>query len=251
MRIHLIIGILLASFDTVLAKTTLRVGLVEGGPMTVIKADDPNPGGASPIFLNAYVFPEIKKKFDVRVVWDLSPASRLFKELASGRLDMLCFVVKTPEREKLFNFSSVDMFKEAGGLIVRKDFVPNQDTVNPKDLSGKTIGQLNGTYMPEFYQQYKIKSYQISGEDVSQRISDLVDSKRIDGAFIHVYATAQYLVKKSNAKSIKAVRLLESPPFSVTVAYRKDLDPTLKNSIDDSLRKHKGRFDEIVKSLVK
>ncbi|WP_168196382.1 ABC transporter substrate-binding protein [Bdellovibrio sp. NC01] len=219
--------------------------------MAVFKAGETNPGGVGPLFLNTFIFPEVEKKYDLKVVWDLSPTARLFKELANGNLDMMCFVARTSEREKIFAFSSVDMFNEAGGLVVRKDRYAGKDTITPQELAGKTIGQLIGTYVPGFYEKYKIKSFQVSGEDVPQRISDLVESKRVDGAYIHVHATAQYLVKTSNLKQLKAVKVVGWPPLSITVAYRKNIDPALKNAIDEALRKNKFHFDEMIKNFLK
>jgi len=235
----------------IFAKTSFRVGLVEGGPAAILKARDSTPQGAAPIFFEKYIFPELKKKFDLEVSWDLSPAPRLFRELSNGHLDMLCFVAKTPEREKLYAFSSVEMFHETGVLIVHMDSFPGKDSIPPQDLTGKTIGQLIGTYIPDFYSLYKVKILEISGDDVSQRISDLVNNKRIDGAFILLQETAQYLVQSNNLKHLKVVKLTDWPPVTVTAAYRKDIDPALKSFIDDLLRKHKGQFEELIKSYMK
>jgi ABC-type amino acid transport substrate-binding protein len=226
--------------------TPFRVGVVGGGPHALIEPGAKVPSGYAPDFFQKFVFPEIAKKFSLEIQWDLSPASRLLKEIEKGRLDMMFMIVKTPEREKVMNFSAEPFLSEPGGIIVGKDFPIEGGVVPPDQLKDRIVGQMGGTYIPDFFATYKIKSYELSGDDVGNRLMNLIGSKRIDAVFVHLYSVTEYILKSHDfSHTLKAVPLSKAiPPFQVYIGFKKNLDPEIKKQIDELIRKNRKLYPQ-------
>jgi ABC-type amino acid transport substrate-binding protein len=223
------------------AATPFRVGVVSGGPHTLVDQGAKVPTGYAPEFFQKFVFPEIAKKFSLEIQWDLSPASRLLKEIEKGRLDMMFLLVKNPEREKIMVFSAEPFLSEPGGIIVGKDFPIENGVVTPDQLRDRIVGQMSGTYIPQFFATYKIKSYELSGEDIGNRLMNLVGSKRIDAVFVHLYSVTDYILKLHDLNhALKAVPLSKAvPAFEVYIGFKKSIDPAIKKQIDELIRKNR------------
>lgn len=222
------------------AAIPFRVGVVGGGPHILIEPGAKFPTGYAPEFFQKFVFPEIAKKFSLEIQWDLSPPSRLLNELEKGRVDMVFLLVKNPAREKVMVFSAEPFLSEPGGIIVGKDFPAEDGVISPEQLKERTVGQMSGTYVPEFYSKYKIKSFQLSGEDIGNRLMNLVISKRIDAVFVHLDSVAEYILKLNDLNhSLKAVPLSKAvPKFQVYIGFKKNIDPALKKQIDELIQKN-------------
>lgn len=223
------------------AATPFRVGVVAGGPHVLVAPGAKVPTGSAPDFFQRFVFPEIAKKFSLEIQWDLSPASRLIKELEKGRLDMMFLLVKSPEREKLITYSAEAFISEPGGIIIGKDFPIENGVIAPEQLKERIVGQMSGTYIPDFFATYKIKSYELGGDDIGNRLMNLVGLKRIDAVFVHLYSVTEYILKLHDLGSgLKAVPLSKTiPPFQVYIGFKKDIDPALKKQIDELIRKNR------------
>lgn len=234
-----VILISLVSLST-LAAIPFRVGVIGGGPHVVVDPGAKFPTGHAPEFFQKFVFPEIAKKFSLEIQWDLSPASRVLYEIEKGRIDMVFLLVKNPAREKVMVFSAAPFLSEPAGIIVGKDFPAEGGAISPAQLKDRTVGQMGGTYVPEFFSQHKIKSYPLSGEDIGNRLMNLVISKRIDAVFIHLNSVAEYILKLYDLNhSLKALPLSNSvPPVQVYVGFKKNIDPALKNQIDELIQKN-------------
>lgn len=223
------------------AATPFRVGVVSGGPHVLVEPGAKVPTGTAPDFFQRFVFPEIAKKFSLEIQWDLSPASRLLKELEKGRLDMMFLLVKSPEREKWITYSAEPFISEAGGIIVAKDFPIENGVITPEQLKDRIVGQMSGTYIPDFFATYKIKSYELAGDDIGNRLMNLVGLKRIDAVFVHLYSVTEHILKLHDlGQGLKAVPLSKAiAPFQVYIGFKKDIDPALKKQIDELIRKNR------------
>lgn len=230
-----------------LAAQPFRVGVVNGGPHVIVGKDAKVPTGTAPEFFEKYVFPEITKKFNLSIQWELSPASRLIRELSRGGIDMMFMLIKTPEREKDFSYSAEPVFSDRGSLIVAKDFPTENGTISPEQLKGKVIGQMVGTFVPDIFMKYQAKSFELSGDDISSRLMSLVEAKRIDAVFIHFQSIAEYTIKANNLQSsLKAVPFsAEVPVFEAYVAFKKNIDPAIKKEIEELVRKNRKHYPQI------
>lgn len=222
------------------AAKPFRVGVVGGGPHVLIEPGAKFPTGHAPEFFQKFVFPEIAKTFSLEIQWDLSPASRLLNEIENGRLDMMFLLVKNPEREKAMIFSAEPFLSEPGGIIIGKDFPSEEGVIAPEQLKDRIVGQMSGTYVPDFFLKYKIKSYQLSGDDIGNRLMNLVGSKRIDAVFVHLHSVTEYILKEYDmGQNLKAMPLSKAVPhFQVYIGFKKNIDPALKKQIDELIQKN-------------
>lgn len=228
------------------AAQPFRVGVVNGGPHVLVERDAKVPTGMAPEFFQKYVFPEITKKFNLAIQWDLSPTSRLFRGISKGDLDMMFMVIKTPEREKVYSYSAEPFFYDRAGLIVAKDFSTLNGAISPEQLRGKVVGQMVGTLIPEIFKEYQVKSYELSGDDIGNRLISLVGAKRIDAVFVHFISVAEYILKANHLQdSLKAVPLsTEVPPFEAYVIFKKNIDPAIKKEIEELIRKNRKHYPQ-------
>jgi polar amino acid transport system substrate-binding protein len=220
---------------TVNAAEPLRVAAVQGPPHVTSSEANP-PTGVAPDFLTKYVFPEIKKKFKIETVWRSSPFKRELRDLENSNIDMLFFVLKTPEREKIFNYSSEPFLSEYPGMIVHKDFQKGKTTASIHDFAGKTVGVMAGAVLPEEFIKLKINTVSLSGDDIGERLSNLVETHRIDGVFVHLASITQDIVERNKFDNLKSVEVTDTPQNKVYVAFSKKLSPAVTNEIDRLMR---------------
>lgn len=221
--------LLLLLCDTSHAQT-LRVGAVHGPPHVLVEG--PIPEGAAYEFFSKYVFPALKKKFQLTVQWKSSPFKRELLEMENDQLDMVFFMVKTPEREKVFNFSAEPFLSEPPGMIVAKNAHRAKASVSIKEFKGKTIGQMAGSSIPEYMKVHGINTFYLSGSDVGERLSNLVESRRIDGVFVHLVSITEYMVEKNNFINLKSVYIRDVPVSKVWIGYNKKLSLEVRQEID-------------------
>lgn len=209
----------------------LRVAAVQGPPH-VTDAESGKPSGFAPAFMAKYVFPELKKKFNMDVVWKGSPFKRELRDLENDNIDMLFFVLRTPEREKIFNYSSEPFISELPGMIVAKDFHKGKTSVSVKEFAGKTVGQMAGAVVAEPFIKNKTKVIFLSGEDVGERLSNLVETHRIDGVFVHLSSITEDIVERNKFVKLKSVQIHDMEPYKVWIAFSKKLAPEVREEID-------------------
>ncbi|MBO9668538.1 MAG: transporter substrate-binding domain-containing protein [Bdellovibrio sp.] len=191
-------------------------------------------------FFQTHILPELKKKLNLDVEWVQSPLKRSLHDAEKGQIDVMFLLVKNPDRMKTFDFADEPYVTEQPGLIVRKDFNAGLDALPMSLFENKTIGQMAGSTVPDYFISHKIKSLFLSGNDLAERLSILVENRRIDGVFIHLYSVTDYIVKKNNFKNLRAVKITGVPPYPAYVVFNKSLDPAVKKEINQLLKKHRS-----------
>ncbi|QLY26645.1 ABC transporter substrate-binding protein [Bdellovibrio sp. KM01] len=223
------------------ARELLRVAAVQGPPH-VVNAEANPPQGSGPDFMVKYIFPELKKKFKINVVWKSSPFKRELRDLENNQIDVLFFIVKTPEREKIFDYSAEPFISEHAGIIVHKDFHKGKNSASMSDFAGKTVGLMAGASMPPEFKQYKIKTITLSGVDLGERLSNLVETNRIDGVFVHLSSVTREMVETNKYPNLKSIEITDIPMYKVYVAFSKKLSPEIKNEIDSLLKANRKYY---------
>jgi len=90
-------------------------------------------------------------------------------DLAKNKIDALPLVGRTPEREKLFDFT-VPYLQMHGAIVVRDD----QDTIHTlKDLSGKEVAVMKGDNAEEFLRRSNLNTEIIQRSTFKQALSEL------------------------------------------------------------------------------
>ncbi|WP_413560680.1 substrate-binding periplasmic protein [Bdellovibrio sp. HCB209] len=213
----------------------LRIGAIDSPPHVTDAQSNP-PKGEFIAFLQKYILPPVIKKHKVKVEWHSAPLKRQFRDLEVGNLDVLLMVLRNPEREKVYNYSEDPVIADQPGMIVPKNLFKNRDSVSIKEFSGKNVGLVAGAFVPEYFQQNKINTVVIAGEDAGERIPNLVETKRIDAAFIYLNSITEGVVRNSKIPSIKSVTVTDVPPYSMYLAYNKKVSAKVRNEIDTQLR---------------
>ncbi|MCK5188569.1 MAG: transporter substrate-binding domain-containing protein, partial [Methylococcales bacterium] len=101
---------------------------------------------------------EALKVMGHKVTYEVSPWSIIKQNLEQGKLDALPLVGRTPEREKLFDFT-FPYIKLYGAVFVRND---ENDINNISDLSGRRVGVMRNDNAEEFMLREHITDQLIS-----------------------------------------------------------------------------------------
>ncbi|WP_413586967.1 substrate-binding periplasmic protein [Bdellovibrio sp. HCB274] len=236
----LLLAVQLGLLQNVQAETLLRIAAVPGPPH-VTKSEVNPPEGALPEFMIKYVLPPVIEKFKLKVVWRGAPLKREFRALEIGDLDMLFMIVKTPDREEMYHFSAEPLMTEQPGMIVSKKLFKDRTSVSIRDFTGKTVGQMAGSLVPQFFIDNKINYITLNGEDVGVRLSNLVENNRIDGVFIHLVSVTEGVINANKFNNLKSVTIEDVPAYSTYIAYNKKLSAEIRAEIDRQIvlnRKH-------------
>ncbi|WP_413578093.1 substrate-binding periplasmic protein [Bdellovibrio sp. HCB290] len=241
--VFLLTGVCFAVSQTASAASEafLRVAAVSAPPHVTMSEVNP-PEGALADFMMKYILPTVAEKFKLTVVWKGAPLKREFRDLEVGDLDMLFMVVKTPEREQKYHFSTEPLITEQPGMIVSKSQFKGRSAISVKELSGKTVGQMAGSLVPDFFKQNNINFITLTGQDVGVRLSTLVENKRIDGVFIHLVSVTDGVIAANKLEKLKSVALEDAPAFSTYVAYNKKLSPEIRAEIDRLIALHRKHY---------
>lgn len=225
----------------------LRVSGIEAGPHVVYTSESSRPGGLVPQFLDLYLAPDLKAKFNMTIEWHQAPNARLLKELETGELDMLCFLGKTPEREKLYLFSKEHFISGQPSMIVRKDFIKGTEVTNLSIFKNKTIAMMSGVLVPSFIAEQNIHVYPLTGFNISDQTLSLLESGKIDGVFIYLNQVAEFIAAAHKPKDILKVVKLPLDNFKVYVAFKKTISPDLRELIEQTFIKYRPEYEEMLK----
>lgn len=231
----------LLSFSVSQAKV-LRISGLEGGPHIIYEPGGPRPGGLVPKFVDLYLQKSLKEKFGMDIEWHQAPASRLLHELETDELDLLCFLSKNPEREKIYAYSKEPFLVGRNSIIVRKDIMAGNEVHNYQAFKNKTIGVMLGLAQPAAFAENKIQIFPLTGANITSRTLSLIEKKRIDGVFVHQNQVAEFVIKDGNYQDKLKVVQLPEEPFKVYLAFRKGISPELKSFIEQIFFRHHSDY---------
>jgi len=225
----------------------LRIAGIEGGPHFLYDANSTRPGGLVPQFVDQYIAPALKAKYNMNIEWHQAPTARLLKELEVGDLDVLCFLIVTPGRQKTYAFAKEPFISGHPSMIVRKGFVKGNEISDYSAFKNKMISMMAGVHIPPFIEENKITLYPLTGYNFSDRTLSLLANGRIDGIFIHLHQVAEYMVLNNNmSDSLKVVKL-PGPEFKIYPAFHKNLSPDLVNFLDQTFTKNCEEYLKLMK----
>jgi hypothetical protein len=222
-------------------RTVFRIGSIASPPHVTDAQSNP-PKGRLIEYLQAAILPPVIEKNNLKIEWHSAPLKRQFRDLENGHVDVLLMVLKTPEREKTYNYSSVALVTESPAMIVHRDDFKNRKTVSVREFTGKTIGLLGGALVPDFLKEHDIKSITVAGDDAGERIPNLVETKRVYAAFFYSYSIADGVAKMTKSKgkgeNLRAVTIGDLPKYELYIAYNKKVSAKIRDEIDEQIRKY-------------
>ncbi len=130
------------------------------------------------------------------VSFEVGPWSKLQSDLASGQIDALPLVGRTPERELLYDFTTpyIQLF---GGIVVRK----GSDIQQAEDLKGRAILVMRGDNAEEFLRREQISDHLILTTTFEEAFKRL--SQGEGDAVVVQQLVAQGLLKQMDLKNLK------------------------------------------------
>lgn len=188
------------------------------------------------------VWENVSKKVGIPIEWvGPVPYLRALNMLETGKVDAIYRLVRTPEREKKFLFSTQPPFWGKTGITVLKTDPLNKITKDA-DIHGKKIGWLRGGTPPPFLERNKDKiAWESSTDNAIESNMAKLQNKRIWGAFFVFSNTALfYLAQHKQLETAKVIPFPGSEKNSVMyAAFAKQVDPEIYKKMD------KGFTDEI------
>ena len=122
----------------------------------------------------------------------VGPWAKIKQDLAEGKIQVLPLVGRTPEREKIYDFS-VPYLTKYGGIFVRKD---QTGIKTLKDLAGKEILVMKGDNAEEFLLRENISKDIIATDSFEDALKMLSEGK-------HDAVVAQQIVGMQLIKKIR------------------------------------------------
>ncbi len=145
------------------------------------------------------LFREAAKQMGFTVKFITGSWNKLKSDLAAQKLDALPLVGRTPEREKLFDFT-ISYLTMHGAIVVRN----NNDSIHKlEDLKHKKIAVLNGDNAEEFLRRNQFDKEIIPTTTFKQALIEL--SKGKHDAVVIQRLLALQLMKENNLHNLKIV----------------------------------------------
>ena len=145
------------------------------------------------------LFREAANEMGFAVTFKTGSWEMLKYELADQKLDALPLVGRTPEREKLFDFT-IPYLTMHGAIVVRED---NKNIHSLKDLRGKKVAVLKGDNAEEFLRRNQFNKEIIQRTTFKRALIDLSEGQH--DAVVIQRLLAMQLMKENNLANLKIV----------------------------------------------
>jgi len=131
------------------------------------------------------------------IQFEVRPWKKIKQELADNQLDVLPLVGRTPEREKLFDFT-VPYLSLYGAIVVHQD---NKTINNLSDLKDRKIGVMASDNAEEYMRRKGYSDFLITTETYAEALN-LLNQKQLD-AVVMQQIVAQKMITKLKLTDIK------------------------------------------------
>lgn len=145
-----------------------------------------------------------------RVDFQVGPWSEVKQSLVDGRVQVLPLVGRTPEREKVFDFT-FPYLKMHGALLVRDD---RQDIQGLADLKGREVAVLKGDNAEEFLRRSNLGATLVTTDSFETALLELSEGKH-DAVVIQKLLATQLL----NKHGITNLRIVGPPLQEFTQSF--------------------------------
>ncbi len=232
-----LVSILIAVFFTnaVYAHETIKSASEYDYPPYSIVTEKGEAGGFSVELLRASL-----KAVGVNVEFYVGPWIKIKQDLAQGKIQVLPVVGRTPEREKIYDFS-VPYKTNYGGIFVRTD----QTSINTlKDLADKEILVMKGDNSEEFLLRENVSKHIIRTESFEDAFNLLSKGKHDAVVVLEIVGTQ--LIERLGITNVISISRIDTYKQDFTFAV-KEGDTKLLTILNDglSLIITNGTFDII------
>jgi PAS domain S-box-containing protein len=232
---YLLFIFLILSPDLIYAQETIKSAAEYDYPPFSIVNEKGEADGFSVELLRASL-----KAAGLDVKFSVGPWAKIKQDLAKGKIQVLPLVGRTPEREKIYDFS-VPYLTNYGGIFVRKDQT-NIKTL--KDLADKEILVMKGDNAEEFLLRENVSKHIIPTESFEDAFKMLSQGKH--DAVVAQQIVGRQLIKKLGITNVINISRIDTYKQDWTFAVKQG-DKELLASLNDGLSKIiiDGTFDKI------
>ena len=169
-------------------KDILKIGYFYLEPFIMEEEGAPDPIGVSVDYWEKLVAPAM----GVQIEWvGPLPITRMYYYLETGDIDTIFIVVKNPDREKKYLFSSRPFFKMHACLWVLKES-PLVSIRDIKQLNGWRIGFVEGSQINPFLKSDNVRIENAQGMEYKLINFSKLFAKRLDAIYDHNEYTLAY-----------------------------------------------------------
>ncbi|WP_016955954.1 substrate-binding periplasmic protein [Catenovulum agarivorans] len=184
----------------------------------------------------------ITDQMNVQVTFKKYPLSRLFYMLEQGRIDMILIMLKTPEREKKFVYSTIPILTIQSALALGNT-TPLDTFTSYRALADLRIDIWKGAIYPQELVDAGVAITKLSGTNVIERGFKRLLAKRSDGFYSPDKLSLEYMQAQAEFNQQIKVILIPDPPKQLYTAFSKSSANKFLskyNSALQQLKKHKS-----------
>lgn len=214
----------------------LIIGTYDLPPHLTLSGEDKKIKGALVDYLEKEVFNDV----GLKIQWTYQPFSRLVAEAKKQKIDVIGFIAKNKEREEFLDFPDMPTFSTYSALIFRSANAPM--TLDKESIHNLVIGHTQGSIVPEYLLNKKVKFQFLAGEHALERNLEKLNLKRLDAVFVPTLSHAEFVIKNTPFRNELKVVPIQEGKIDLYVALSKKLDKNIKAKILKKLNQSSGKY---------
>lgn len=187
-----------------------------------------NPHGFDDTGAAVEYFRTLCKENNIQVIFKKTPLPRIIHD---SKADVILYLAKTPEREKIFDYSENIWLPIEGAMAFNRKAQINE-IVSIDDLKKYKIGAWKAGYRSPMLKNSGLKIEETTGDAVEERILKMIAVNRLDAFYSPEFTTLKYSIEKLGYSDILKVLKLPEPPMPLFLAYSKKIDPKIKKKLE-------------------
>ena len=200
------------------AQETLRIGYFDLPPH-VLGVEERHPKGAAISYFEEFIAPHL----GVEIVWDpeVTPPTRLMKQLRAGEKDAMIFLGWTKERTAYLHYPR-PYLTLSETLAFRAEH-PLEEVTAVDDLHGLRVGFLVGGRIPDALRDERITYDLIAGKQLFERNLAKLLHGRIDAIYVPLPVALERIIEQERVESqVKLLPIEFLKPVEIYTVFSKE-----------------------------
>lgn len=166
---------------------------------------------------------KVLKIKNIKLEITVMPLARAVQDLTTSRIDLVAFLGKTPEREKVIDYSEDYIYSSNGYLMVDKNSkLTKLNSVH--DLNNETIGIVKNSALCDFFKTNKesLKLEESTGAKFAEILVNKLIHKRVTA--IYAYLPEALILEAKKLNTYKFFKMVKIPNCKalIYVAFSKN-----------------------------
>jgi len=214
----LALAISLTLANATAAQETLRIGYFDLPPH-VVGVEERHAKGAAISYFEEFIAPHL----GVEIVWDreVTPPTRLMKQLKTGEKDAMIFLGWTEERTTYLHYPKPYLILSET-LAFRADH-PLEQVTAVEDLHDLRVGFLVGGRIPDALRDEHITYDLIAGKQLMERNLEKLLRGRIDAIYVPLPVALERIIEQERVESqVKLLPIEFLKPLEIYTVFSKE-----------------------------